>query len=155
LIKHNVDINQRGGQLNKTPICYACSKGHTDIVQILLHNNCDIFDDAIHVACERGYKDIVEILIKHNVDINQRGSFLLGHGLLSVRYLTPIVFTTTLINVNIMFYQNFNNVFITSFTGIMNSIIKNVTIIVKQNLYNICMTIITGKHYWCKITNTK
>jgi ankyrin repeat protein len=45
LIKHNVDINQRGGQLNKTPICYACSKGHTDIVQILLHNNCDIFDD--------------------------------------------------------------------------------------------------------------
>jgi ankyrin repeat protein len=70
LIKHNVDINQRGGYLNKTPIYYACSKGHTDIVQILLDNNCDIPDDAIHGACEGGYKDIVEILMKHNVDIN-------------------------------------------------------------------------------------
>jgi ankyrin repeat protein len=36
LIKHNVDINQRGGYLNQTPIFYACRKGHTDIVQILL-----------------------------------------------------------------------------------------------------------------------
>jgi ankyrin repeat protein len=40
---------------------------------ILLDNNCDIHDDAIHVACEGGYKEIVEILMKHNVDINQRG----------------------------------------------------------------------------------
>jgi serine/threonine-protein phosphatase 6 regulatory ankyrin repeat subunit B len=73
LIKHNVDINQRGGQRNKTPIYYACLKGHTDIVQILLDNNCDIQGGAIHGACEGGYKDIVEILIKHNVDINQCG----------------------------------------------------------------------------------
>jgi hypothetical protein len=36
-----------------------------------------------------------------------------------------------------MFYQNLNNVFITSFTGSINSTM-NVTIIVKQNLYNIC-----------------
>jgi hypothetical protein len=56
----------------------------------------------------------------------------------------------TLINVNIMFYQNLNNVFITSETGSMNSIM-NVTIIVKQNLYNICMTIKTGIVYWCCI----
>jgi ankyrin repeat protein len=70
LIKHNVDINQRGGYLNQTPIYHACSNGHTDIVQILLDNNCDIPDDAIHGACEGGYKDIVEILMKHNVDIN-------------------------------------------------------------------------------------
>jgi ankyrin repeat protein len=48
------------------------SQGHTDIVQILLDNNCDIYD-AINGACVGGYKDIVEILIKHNVDINQRG----------------------------------------------------------------------------------
>jgi ankyrin repeat protein len=46
--------------LIKTPIYYACLKGHTDIVQILLDNNCDIHD-AIHGACEEGYKDIVEI----------------------------------------------------------------------------------------------
>jgi ankyrin repeat protein len=95
---------QRGGWSNKTPIYYACRNGHTDIVQILLDNNCDIHDDAINGACEGGYKDIVEILMKHNVDIN---------------------------NVNIMFHQNLNNVFITSFTGYINSIIMNVTIIVK------------------------
>jgi hypothetical protein len=58
-----------------TPQYYACSNGHTDVVQILLENNCDIHD-AINGACEGGYKDIVEILIKHNVDINQRGGFL-------------------------------------------------------------------------------
>jgi ankyrin repeat protein len=50
----NVDINQRGGELDETPIYYACRKGHTDIVQILLDNNCDIPDDAIHGACEGG-----------------------------------------------------------------------------------------------------
>ena len=58
-----------------TPIYYACSNGHTDIVQILLDNDCDIHD-AINGACEGGYKDIVKILIKHNVDINQCGGYL-------------------------------------------------------------------------------
>jgi ankyrin repeat protein len=58
-----------------TPLYYACRKGHTDIVQILLDNNCDTYG-AINGACERGHKDIVEILIKHNVDINQRGGLL-------------------------------------------------------------------------------
>jgi serine/threonine-protein phosphatase 6 regulatory ankyrin repeat subunit B len=70
LIKHNVDINQRGGLFHETPIYSACGYGHTDIVQILLDNKCNIDGDAIHVACEGGYKDIVEILMKHNVDIN-------------------------------------------------------------------------------------
>jgi ankyrin repeat protein len=79
LIKHNVDINQRGGLFDKIPIYYACRYGHTDIVQILLGKNCDIH----------------------------------------------------------MFYQNLNNVFMTSFTGSIYSTM-NVTIIVKQNLYNIC-----------------
>jgi ankyrin repeat protein len=70
LIKHNVDINLSGRVLDCTPIYYACFSGHTDVVQILLDNNCDIPGDAINVACVGGYKDIVEILIKHNVDIN-------------------------------------------------------------------------------------
>jgi ankyrin repeat protein len=70
LIKHNVDINECDRKDDTTPIYSACINGHTDIVQTLLDNNCDIHD-AIHAACEGGYKDIVEILIKHNVDINQ------------------------------------------------------------------------------------
>jgi ankyrin repeat protein len=80
-------INQRGGLSDETPIYYACRYGHTDIVQNLLDNKCNIDGDAIHVACEGGYKDIVEILIKHNVDIN-----LLGRRLVGDSYDTPIVF---------------------------------------------------------------
>jgi ankyrin repeat protein len=136
LIKHNVDINLSGGWLDVTPIYYACLNGHTDVVQILLDNNCDIPDDVINEACKGGYKDIVEILIKHNVDITLSGGWLDG---------TPIYFACLnghTVNVNIMFYQNFNNVFITSFTGSIYSTTRNVTIIVKQNLYNICMQIL-------------
>ena len=36
LIKHNVDINLCGGLREHTPIQYACLKGHTDIVKLLL-----------------------------------------------------------------------------------------------------------------------
>jgi ankyrin repeat protein len=32
LMKHNVDINQRGDLHNQTPIYCACRNGHTDIV---------------------------------------------------------------------------------------------------------------------------
>jgi hypothetical protein len=45
---------------------------------------------------------------------------------------------------------NFNNVFITSFTGYMYSTTMNVTIIVKQNLYNICMTVCTSNMAACE-----
>jgi ankyrin repeat protein len=48
LIKHNVDINQHGGIINKTPIYYACINGHTDIVQILLDNNCQCLYNLLH-----------------------------------------------------------------------------------------------------------
>jgi ankyrin repeat protein len=170
-MKHNVNINQRGGLFNKTPIYSACSNGHTDIVQILLDNNCDIPNGAINGACEGGYKDIVEILMKHNVDINQCGgqsnktpiysACRNGHTdivqilLDNIVYWCFITLTTTLINVSIIFYQNLNNVFIISFTGSIYSTM-NVTIIVKQNLYNICMTIKTCIVYWCfiKLTTT-
>jgi ankyrin repeat protein len=40
--------------------------------------------------------------------------------------------TTMLINVNIMFYQNLNNVFITSFTGSIGGHTKVVTMLVKN-----------------------
>ena len=79
LMKHKVNINQCDGYVNHTPIYYACYKGQTDVVKILLDNNCDISDGAIHAACEGGYKDIVEILIKHNVDINHFGGWLENH----------------------------------------------------------------------------
>jgi ankyrin repeat protein len=91
-MKRNVDINQRGGGLDDTPIYSACSNGHTDIVQILLDNNCDIHG-AINGACEGGYKDIVEILMKHNVNINQRGGLFNKTPIYSAQLLSSKICT--------------------------------------------------------------
>jgi ankyrin repeat protein len=96
LIKHNVDINLSGGGLGVTPIYFACLNGHTDVVQILLDNNCDIPGDAIN--------NLYNICMTIKTGIS---------------YWCMIKHTTTQNNVNIMFYQHFNNVFITSFIGLI------------------------------------
>ena len=75
-IKLNVDINLRGGLGEHTPIHYACLKGHTDIVKLLLDNNCDVIDNngfspALHSACEGGSVDIVDLLLRNKCNINQ------------------------------------------------------------------------------------
>jgi hypothetical protein len=59
-----------------------------------------------------------------------------------IAYWCMIKPTTTQINVNIMFYQHFNNVFITSFTGYINSITRNVTIIVTDIIKSIVIVIV-------------
>jgi ankyrin repeat protein len=112
LIKHNVDINFSGGWLGVTPIYFACLNGHTDVVQILLDNNCDIPGDAINVACKGGYKDTrnVTIIVKQNL-YNICMTIKTGKV-----YWCNTKPTTTKINVNIMFYQHFNNRCCTDFT---------------------------------------
>jgi serine/threonine-protein phosphatase 6 regulatory ankyrin repeat subunit B len=128
LMKHDVDINQRGDLFDNTPIYYACRNGHTDIVQILLDNNYDIPRGAINNICMTITTGIV--------------------------YWCCIKHTITLINVNIMFHQNLNNVFITSFTGLMMLTLISVVVcliihqytmpvvMVIQILYRFCLTII-------------
>jgi ankyrin repeat protein len=90
LIKHNVDINQHGSNLLGrgfhgvsycTPIVFACRYGHTDIVKLLLDNNCDVLDndgfsDALHYACVGGFVDIVDLLLRNNCNINQRNKLM-------------------------------------------------------------------------------
>ena len=81
MIKHNVDINQHCGLVHAclghyTPIEYACRNGHTDIVKLLLDNNCDVLDNdgfshALHCACKGGFVDIVDLLLRYNCNINQ------------------------------------------------------------------------------------
>ena len=70
MIKHNVDINQHCG------LVHACLNGHTDIVKLLLYNNCDVLDNdgfshELHSACEGGFVDIVYLLLGYNCNINQ------------------------------------------------------------------------------------
>jgi hypothetical protein len=55
---------------------YACLKGHTDIVILLLDNNCEIIDNnglspALHSACKGGSVDIVDLLLRNKCNINQ------------------------------------------------------------------------------------
>jgi ankyrin repeat protein len=88
---------------------------------------------ALHTACENGNIDIVNILLKYNSSVN----------------LCDTDATSIQNHVNV-FYTHFNNVYIISMSGYMNSRIKNafvnVTIIVNQNMYNICMTIYTSNN---------
>jgi ankyrin repeat protein len=88
-------------------------------------------------ACKYDNKDVVDFLLKRNCKVDEADS--IGQIALHAACENGNIDKkcTTLINVNIMFYQNLNNVFITPFTGFMNSTM-NVTIIVQQNLYNIC-----------------
>ena len=55
---------------------FACHNGRTDIVKLLLDNNCDVLDnggfsDALHYACRGGVVDIVDLLLRNNCNINQ------------------------------------------------------------------------------------
>jgi ankyrin repeat protein len=72
----NVDLNLCGGLHEHTPIQYACLKGHTDIVKLLLDNNCEVIDNnglspALHSACKGGSVDIVDLLLRNKCNINQ------------------------------------------------------------------------------------
>jgi ankyrin repeat protein len=55
---------------------YACLKGHTDIVKLLLDNNCEVIENnglspALHSACKGGSVDIVDLLLRNKYNINQ------------------------------------------------------------------------------------
>jgi ankyrin repeat protein len=62
--------------LSLQPIECACIKGHTDIVKLLLDNNCDVIDNngfslTLYSACKRGSVDIVDLLLRNKCNINQ------------------------------------------------------------------------------------
>ncbi|CAG2202486.1 unnamed protein product [Mytilus edulis] len=55
-----------------TPLYEACTRGHLNIVKILVESNKyqdirGISDNPISCACEKGYTDIVELLLTHSV----------------------------------------------------------------------------------------
>jgi ankyrin repeat protein len=60
-----------------TPLILAVEGGHTEVVKLLVENECDMnICDAdgrtlLHRACRKGYADIAEILLKSNSNINQ------------------------------------------------------------------------------------
>jgi ankyrin repeat protein len=76
LITHNVDINLCCGLREHTPIQYACLKGHTDIVKLLLDKSVKsliimVLSLALHSGCKGGSVDIVDLLLRNKCNINQ------------------------------------------------------------------------------------
>ena len=78
-IKHNIGMLMYDSCSNVfpfLPIVLACFKGHTDIVKLLLDNNCHVIDNngfspALYCACKGGYVDVVDLLLRNKCNINQ------------------------------------------------------------------------------------
>eukprot|EP00826_Nyctotherus_ovalis_P041041 TRINITY_DN4092_c0_g1_i5.p1 TRINITY_DN4092_c0_g1~~TRINITY_DN4092_c0_g1_i5.p1 ORF type:complete len:479 (-),score=125.47 TRINITY_DN4092_c0_g1_i5:43-1326(-) len=69
------DVNTRGLE-DYTPLHFAASEGHYEVVKILLERDANV--DAVsnflrtplHAACNRGYTEIIEILLKNKANVN-------------------------------------------------------------------------------------
>ncbi|KAI5840305.1 ankyrin repeat-containing domain protein, partial [Morchella snyderi] len=76
LLSLGVSPNLRMPKTFGTPLHFAASKGHKDIVLCLIESNADInatdlFGDApLHVAVQDGMYECVEELIKHGADVD-------------------------------------------------------------------------------------
>jgi ankyrin repeat protein/energy-coupling factor transporter ATP-binding protein EcfA2 len=84
-IKHNIDMilydmydmyDSCSSVFPFQPIVLACLKGHTDIVKLLLDNNCHVIDNngfspALECACRGGSVDVVDLLLRNKCNINQ------------------------------------------------------------------------------------
>jgi ankyrin repeat protein len=72
--------NSTNSACKEPPIFKAISKGHADVVRLLLANgaNCHAKgrygEPALHAAAEKGQSAIVQILLEHGADINQKGA---------------------------------------------------------------------------------
>ena len=77
-IKHNIHkiMYDMYSGFSLQPIQFACLKGHTDIVKLLLDNNCDVIDNngfssTLYYACYAGSVDVVDLLLRNKCNINQ------------------------------------------------------------------------------------
>ena len=68
----------RRGKSGYTPIHEAVNKGHSKVVDLLLHHDGDVNCRAnneltlLHLAATNGHADCVRVLLMHNADISAR-----------------------------------------------------------------------------------
>ena len=78
---HTIDLNAKT-QCGNTALCYACFKGHADVVKILMKNASYLsIDDGwkgFYWACQEGHSDVVKILIENaatlSINFNSRNN---------------------------------------------------------------------------------
>lgn len=75
-IKSGIDVNAQDSDWNdRTPLHWACMKGHGDIVLLLLENRADpniLMDNgwsSAHSAAETGHVSILRALVQYGADI--------------------------------------------------------------------------------------
>jgi hypothetical protein len=74
LLEHGADTNQCDSR-DMTPLLAACTRGHTDVVQLLIEYGANIDQPCdgdgrtpLYVACMAGHDTIVQVLIEHGVE---------------------------------------------------------------------------------------
>jgi len=76
LLDTGADINTRSKTTDYTPLHYACSKGDTKIVRLLIDrgvdvNACDKYSTTpLILAIENNNLEIVRLLLEHGADVN-------------------------------------------------------------------------------------
>ena len=79
LIKSGADVNAKEISLGNAPLHQAASRGHKDIVILLLQNGADVNvsnkvkETPLHKAVCAGSIDIMKILLEHGANPNQLG----------------------------------------------------------------------------------
>jgi len=68
------------GSISQTPLHYAVSQGHKDVVAFLLANKADAnvknkYDATpLHLAASESHKDMVELLLANKADVNAKNN---------------------------------------------------------------------------------
>ncbi len=78
LIAKNPALTDAKDEMGLTPLIYAVSRGHREVVELLLNEGADVNtqDDAgyspVHIAAFRGNKEMLEFLIKKGANLNRK-----------------------------------------------------------------------------------
>ena len=84
-VVHYIDLNARSSSFGLTAFMYACSRGHKEIVKILLSKRNIDFNlrdkdgwTAFVFACNNGLTDVVQLLLDHkeaNIEFNVKDHY--------------------------------------------------------------------------------
>ena len=75
LLQNGADVNAVDGE-EWTPLHFAASEGHVDVVKVLIQNGADVnaIDErkmtALHYTARYGHVDVAKVLLQNGADVN-------------------------------------------------------------------------------------